>query len=240
MNIEPIRELYIGFFISDPAGNNAFSFEKRKRKQIYVPPLVEAAPAQLALGENIVFSEIEDGIEKNFAGLKQYIYFTHQGKDIFIFDNHNHAFFFWMAAYLQGKLSPGQKLIHVDQHKDTREPDGLFPFSLQGGYDLKDIFNYTNFYLNVGNFIPPALKLGLFSEVEMIDSSTAFENPVPDNFVLDLDMDIFSDEMDYINFNLKIEKIKKYIEKTSFITIATSPFFINQQKAIRIIQQIFA
>ncbi|RLD13896.1 hypothetical protein DRI50_06320 [candidate division KSB1 bacterium] len=234
-NIGTLKKLYSGFEITAPLGNNAFSFDSRENKKIYVPALITAKISAVQTGSRVAFSEIEGGQEKNRCGLKNFIHYSVGQKNIFIFDNHNHAFFFWLAGYLAGEIIPGGKLIHIDQHSDMRKPQARLPFRLKDKFSLQDVFDYTNFVLNVGNFIQPALDLNLFSGVEIIDSSYAFGNPVPSGFVLDIDMDIFSEDMDYIDFNLKLGKIRKYIEKAGFITIATSPFFMEQQKAIDII-----
>ena len=239
MNVKYLQSFYSGFEITEPVGNNAFSFDHRKNKAIFVAPLISAAPADVKPGDKIVFSEMEDGSEKNRTGLKNFVYFPYQGKDIFIFDNHNHAFFFWLAGFLQNKIQPGLPLVHIDQHTDMREPAKYPNFSLNKNVTLKQAFDYTNQILNVGNFIKPALKLGLFTKVQIIDSSTAFEQNIPERFVLDIDLDIFSDDMRYIPEEEKREKIRKYIQKADFITIATSPFFINQNKAIKILRTLF-
>ena len=239
-NIDSLKRLYHGFEISAALGNNAFSYDNRKNKKIYVPPLISGSPQQLQKGRQVVFSEIEEGIEKNRCGLLNFIHYGYENKTIFIFDNHNHAFFFWLAGYLAQEISPGGKLVHIDQHSDMRQPQTYFPFTLEQVFSLQDVFDYTNKTLNVGNFIKPALILGLFAEVEIIDSSVSFENLIPDDFVLDIDLDIFSEEMDYIDFDLKVKKIKDYICKAKFITMASSPYFMDQDKAIRIAGELFS
>ena len=202
--------------------------------------MVKGNLSDVEIGQKIVFSEIEDGIEKNRNGLENFIYFPFQDKDIFIFDNHNHAFFFWLAGYLQGKIKQGLPLVHIDQHSDMRNPQTEPPFSLSTNLDLNQVFDYTNQILNVGNFIQPALELGLFSEVQIIDSTTSFDNPVPSNFVLDIDLDVFSEEMAYIDKDLKLQKIRTYIQAADFITIATSPYFIEQEQAIAVLFELFS
>jgi hypothetical protein len=39
--------------------------------------------------------------------------------------------------------------------------------------------------------------------------------------------------------SLKIAKIQSYITSASFITMATSPYFIEQERAVKFIHQIF-
>ncbi len=240
MNIKLLKYLYCGFEIAESVGNNTFSYRQRQNKSLWVPPLIAGTLEDVAPGDKIAFSEIEDGIEKNRRGLKNFIYFPYQGKDVFVFDNHNHAFFFWLAGYLQGKIKPGLPLVHIDQHSDMREPAEYPNFLLNKKINLQEGFNYTNQILNVGNFIKPALELGLFSEVQIIDSTTSFKWDVPIRYILDIDLDIFSDDMAYLDDELKINKIKNYIQKADYITIATSPFFINQSQALKKLQTLFS
>ena len=105
--------------------------------------------------------------------------------------------------------------------------------------DLADIFEYTNKSLNVGNFIQPALKKGVFSEVIIIDSSYGFDKHIEGEYVLDIDLDIFSTDMDYIPYDFRVDKIKKLISSAKVITIATSPYFIEQDKAINVLKELF-
>jgi hypothetical protein len=234
-----IYDFYNGFFIDQPVGNNIFSFADRKNKRIYVPPLLTGQLSDLAIGDEIVFSEIEDGIEKNKKGLKHFIHWITNKKEIFIFDNHNHAFFFWMYSWMQSKIDLGTILVHVDQHTDLRKPTLRFAGKLKPELSLNEIFHYTNYELNVGNFIQPALDLGLISSIEMINSSASFDNLIPEKFILDIDLDIFAPELDFMDNVIKRMKIRSYIKEASFITIATSPFFIDQKFAIQLIDDLF-
>lgn len=49
-----------------------------------------------------------------------------------------------------------------------------------------------------------------------------------ENSVLNLDIDIFAPELDYINPEKKIRIIRNLLKKCQLVTIATSPFFIDQ------------
>ncbi|SHH32288.1 peptide arginase family protein [Tepidibacter thalassicus] len=228
-------DYYKGFFIDKPVGNNVFSYDKRKQKNIYVPPLKEGNIEDVKVGKNIVFSEVEDGIEINALGLEYFIKYSFGEKDIYIFDNHNHAFYFWIKSLKRGKFKRGIKLVHIDQHKDMREPDDY----IKDIDDLENVFKYTNFNLNVGNFIRPALELGVFSDVIILDNLSSFSLDIDEEFVLDIDLDIFSEDMNYIDYDLKIDKIKELIDKSNVVTIATSPFFIEQNYAINVLNEIF-
>lgn len=233
-HIAALSEYFRGFYIETAAGNNAFSFEDRKNKKIFVPEIIEGDVSDLKVGKEIAFSEIIRGKEINCSGLRQFVYRHRGGKRIFIFDNHNHAFFFWAYAIKQGWLRMGGNLVHVDQHKDTRDPD-QFCDTL----DLNTAFYYAQNEINVGNFISPALRLNIFAEIIQVLNPLDFEKDIPAPFTLDIDLDIFSSEMDYIPKELKIQKIRSYMEKTDLITIATSPFFMDQNEAIKILAELF-
>jgi len=66
------------------------------------------------------------------------------------------VFYFWYLARERGIISDRALLYHVDEHADMRDPQEylLKPDS----QDLQKVFEYTNFFLNVGNFIIPAMK----------------------------------------------------------------------------------
>ncbi|MBF0483545.1 MAG: UPF0489 family protein [Candidatus Omnitrophica bacterium] len=234
-----LNEFYKGFWIEEPFGNNAFSYDQRINKKIFVPDFINGSLKDVKLGEQAVFSEIADGKEKNCAGLKHFVHWRLGRKDIFIFDNHNHAFFIWLWGQANGKIDGIDPLVHIDQHLDTRDPEIIFDQNLDQ-IDLQAAWNYTNKVLNVGNFVKPAIDLGLFSDVIMVNKKESFSEPVwPGRCLLDLDLDIFAPDMDYIPENTKIRVIKRYIEDSDFITVATSPYFIDQNLALEKLRVIF-
>jgi hypothetical protein len=48
------------------------------------------------------------------------------------------------------------------------------------------------------------------------------------NSILNLDLDIFAPELDHIPSEKKIKVIKNLLKRVKYVTIATSPFFIEQ------------
>ena len=228
-------ERYKGFYIEEPYGNNIFSYEERENKKIFVPRLIEGDLEDVLVGEHIVFNEIDEDNEIKAKGLENLVVYKLNDKIIYIFDNHNHAFYFWMKSLQENHFNKGCKLVHVDQHKDMREPSNYDVNVL----DLDDVFRYTNRVLNVGNFIQPALKKEIFSEAIIIDSSYGFDKTIEGEYVLDIDLDIFSKDMDYIPYDFRLEKIKDLIKNAKVITIATSPYFIDQDYAIKVLKELF-
>jgi hypothetical protein len=258
------------FYLQEQLGNNAFDYEARSQfhpnPEIRVAPLIESDNLDdLKPGQEISFEIVEDGKTKSFAGLKNFLLFRPaytiqptnlSGKplilpDIYIFDNHNHAFYFWHFEKHLKRLHNQITLIHVDQHKDSRIPvQFLQPQEIS---DLDQVFRYTNHILNVGNFIPAAFKTGLLKEMLLVDSSDSLENFFSQNpsfdpsknsrlpsFILDIDLDFFAPELDYIGNQAKLDLIRRLLPHAAVVTIASSPFFIDQNLAIEWCRKIFA
>jgi hypothetical protein len=47
------------------------------------------------VGSDIVFEEIEDGKLKSCVGLENFVQLS---EDMVVFDNHNHALYYWIDA----------------------------------------------------------------------------------------------------------------------------------------------
>ncbi len=249
MDISALSEFYRGFYIDTPRSNNAFSYSQRSIKRIYVPPLIKGSLEDVKVGDEIVFCDIIDAphvaaasghpAESQAKGLKHFVHMERPGQNIFIFDNHNHAFSFWAAGVFQGVIPEGTDLVHVDQHKDTRMPEHYFHMRVGAASgrpgvadDINQACRYANDVLNVGNFIPPALEAGWFKDVVQVGSAEAFSVDIRGPFVLDIDLDIFAPVMDYIPDEVKLSRLREWVAQASFITMATSPFFIDQNRAL--------
>ncbi|MGP1411004.1 MAG: hypothetical protein ACTTKD_04145 [Peptoanaerobacter stomatis] len=328
--------IYKGFYINEMLGNNSFSYNMRKNKSIYVPPLIEVYANknnllnELKLSDKVAFSEIDENKEEmNVFGLKNFLHIGRNGKHIYIFDNHNHCFYFVAytifeklkkmldeenyiefinsyinknekITYLTEKIAQynlKNMMIHFDQHKDMRVPkyslqeflnvfllneyDCLEKYrldiernfknisnfveniSLNENYDISknddtlfkniidDIFSYydkitflyTNYHLNVGNFIVPLINGGFIEDITIVDSLYSIDNISKElynynSIVLDIDLDFFSKDMDYIDDELKIDAIAKCYERADVVTICTSPYFIEFERAEKYLYKI--
>ncbi len=221
------------FWIEGPIGNNALSFEQRgPEPKLWVPAVVEGSLEDVKPGEGIVFEDFDEYDKlQSCAGLANLVKTTLGGVPAVIVDNHNHVFYFWFEALERGLLKPGATLIHIDQHRDMRTPERLYE-----GTSLEDVFDYTNFHLNVGNYIVPAQKAGLVGETQFVTSEEALKDlsfAGRGNKILNIDLDYFAPELDYIDFEVARRFIAAHLPSTSLITVATSPFFISQELAIQ-------
>jgi len=93
---------------------------------------------------------------------------------------------------------------------------------------------------NVGNFITHALESRLIDECIQVRTETALHSIPPldfqnYNYILDIDVDFWEGKNDIDN-DIKI--IKNLIKNVALVTIATSPYFIDQNTAIEIIKKI--
>jgi len=78
----------------------------------------------------------------------------------------------------------------------------------------------------------------MFGEVCQVDSQQAFDRVFEPADVLDLDLDIFSPDMNYIARDQKRAFIQKALAQARLVTIATSPYFYGQKEAIRVLGEL--
>jgi hypothetical protein len=219
------------FNLTGQKGNNAFAWDERgKNPQLFVPARIRGEFSDVQVGGEVVFTDLDEhGNLQKCLGLKNFIETNWQGIPVVIVDNHNHAFYFWYEALERGLIKPGATLVHVDQHKDMREAPEAYIHT-----NLDTAFRYTNEVVNVGNYIRPAMDEGLIAEVQLVTGEVALEDLSfvdHGNKILNIDLDYFAPEIG-IDFGKAKAFIAAHLEKASFVTIATSPFFIDQELAI--------
>lgn len=235
-------------YLSEPCGNNIFAWEQRKKTYgrsptLTIPSLIEGGISDVQISNNIVFEEIENGILKSCVGLKYFIHIPSSSEKppITIFDNHNHALYFWIDAVRRWILEPGFELIHIDEHSDLWEN----PNTLNLEKALRDeqyTWDFANLSCNVGNYIVPAMQSRLVGNMIRIENESQMNehmNHAPwKSSLLNLDLDIFAPELDFIPEDKKIKIIRNLLKQVDYVTIATSPFFIDQWRAIEKIHKI--
>ena len=230
--------------LTEKAWNNAFAWEKRTEKYNHSPTLsipmcITGDISHVQVGNEIAFEEVEDGILKSCTGLRNFVQLS---ENTIIFDNHNHALYFWIDALRKWIITPGFELIHIDEHSDLWEND--CELDLEKAKQNPDYaWDFTNLSCNVGNYILPAIDAGLINNVLRIENEYQIDTYIDysplENSVLNLDLDIFNPELDHIPEKKKIQIIRNLIPKVKYVTIATSPYFIDQWKSIQMLQKIF-
>lgn len=238
------------FYISKPVWNNSFSYEKRSIKKIYVPSLKKIDSideVELQSNKNkLAFSDYSNSKNLKLCfGLKNFYEIIWNWKKIYIFDNHNHAFYFWYLARKNWIIGDDNILYHIDEHADTR--DNNKNINNIDSKDLKKVFKFTNEELNVGDYIIPALKEWIIRKVIQIRNSSNLQDYLKtiDKYhnnqkILNLDLDFFQPDLDFIDYDLKKQVILDIAKKVDVITIASSPFFIDQKLALKVLKDIFS
>lgn len=229
---------YGGFRLEKEVGNNVFAYQQRKPDaKLWIPSFREESPDKVALGNKPAFAELNSsGKAQTFMGLQFFLFFTFNSVPIYIVDNHNHALVCWYYERLQQHFSKGILLVHLDQHSDMGEN----PFSLETE-SWEEICDFANIRSHVGNFIVPALKTGLLSGVQHLRTeSSLLEASIPKvPYLCDIDLDFRAEEMGILNHQSTLTQTKKLIQSAKAVTIATSPYFLNQFRAIKLIHQLF-
>ncbi|MFA7717979.1 MAG: UPF0489 family protein [Candidatus Absconditabacterales bacterium] len=223
-----------GTFIHEPLGNNDFSYPERlalsSRGKIYVPDLIQGTLDDLEIGSEIAFEEVVDGKLITCKGLKHFLQIDYQGTPIFIVDNHNHALSF--------RGNEQNTLIHIDQHSDIKPNSAEFRVH---SAELKKIEDFVNKETNVGNFITAATNSGIINKVIQIRTDYTLKTMNHElgtmNYILDIDSD-FRQDKEITPEDIQI--IRRLISQAKLVTIATSPYFMDQKKAIEIIEKLLS
>lgn len=223
--------------------NNAFAWEKRtqmwgKTPSLYIPKVINGIIDDVKIWNEVVFEEVENDILRSCIGLENFVKISDK---IVVFDNHNHALYFWMEAIRNGIIEKWFELIHIDEHSDLWDNTHHFDYE-QSLKSPEYTWNFVNIFCNVGNYILPAIESGVIWNMIRIENEyqiDAFiDYKTESNSVLNLDLDIFAPELDHIPENKKIQIIKNLLRQVKYVTIATSPFFIDQWKAIEMLNKI--
>jgi len=235
------------FYINKPVGNNEFSYKKRinlwSKWKIYVTNIKKWNLNDLGVGNKIVFQEVVKNKLVSCVWLRNFLWIKKWGKNVFIVDNHNYALYFRYRALKEWIVKKWIKLIHIDQHSDMKENKNKLNWN--------NIWKFVNEKTNVGNFIYPAIKSWLINEIIQVRTEVKLNEIwlIPNlpagrqgskflipNFILDIDMDFRVGKNDV---EKDFEIVRKLIKKAKIITIATSPYFMDQNLAINLIKKLF-
>lgn len=244
--MKTIEQLYSGFYLNKESTNSQISSCKNPLR---VAPIKKANSYEnLEIDhEHFAFAEKDKTWEiEYFHGLKNFLRIEKTGfPPIFIFDNHNHAVVFRYNIVYNNKIKNAE-LIHIDQHSDCWENKNHLELNWEEN-ELEKVFKFANEECNVWNFIPPSVRSWIFTNQFQIRSTTALQNlKISRNqkFILDIDLDfcldwIGKDETNHASIKLLKNKFEEIWKNALWITIATSPYFLDQRKAIDIVKVLF-
>lgn len=240
------------------------------KSEIVIPCVQEIESIdEIKLGSDTVFEEIDHQGNVRSCTWLAHIYkllfpteATNSTTPLYIFDNHNHALYFRSRFATTIRKWEGIKLLHIDQHSDLKAPPsymGEQPAQVeQDGFinteyihpqettdDAQQRREYANYTCNVGNFIMPYLKAFPFTSFQRIKAEQELLNYnlalwMDDKLLLDIDLDFRAPEMSIGQYEETIEKTRELIAEASLVTIATSPYFLDQSKALEILQDLLS
>lgn len=211
--------------ITENIWNNQFCFNQVENPKVWIADMIEWSTDDLTIWENTVFREMKNWKVIEYKWLKNFIHIKSNNQSIYIFDNHNHALKYRIDEYRLWNIPFWFDLIHIDQHTDMN------PSEFELNFDNPNLDVY-----NVWNFIQPAIKSGLINKVEQINTEYKLLHFQTDenNLILDIDLDFRAPEMSIEKYLETIEKTKELISKSRVVTIATSPYFLDQILAINV------
>lgn len=225
------------YIFRENLGNNALSYAEReqfwtlhgKKPELVIPKRIVGDISDVKISKNIAFEEYADGKIISCVGLENFVEIRRDDMPpIIVFDNHNHALYFWCEAIQRGIIDPGFELLHIDEHSDLWDNE----YEISDFSNLDEIWHFTNFSCNVGNYIVPAQKAGIVGKMIRIENEFQIDENMDfipsENSVLNLDLDIFSPEMAHIPPLKTINLIKNLLKRVKYVTICTSPYFIEQ------------
>lgn len=232
-------------YITQPAWNNAFSYDQRialwSEGKLYIPSLIQGTVAELQQGSDICFEEVIENKLVSCTGLKHFLQTTFHDTPVYIVDNHNHALSF-RYEYSTTLNSPQSKtstlnLLHIDQHSDIKPNENIFS---EGDMEI-----FVNEKTNVGNFITAAINSWIIKDVIQIRTDYALQNSQlstaegfnSQSFILDIDIDFRQDKELTDN---DINALRSLMQEADLVTIATSPYFIDQARAIDLIKKLLS
>jgi hypothetical protein len=233
--------------LSENVGNNAFGRHFEGENFLDVPVRVHGSFDDVKIGGRTAFREFgSDGKVVEYAGLAAFISTEWNGIPLTIFDNHNFALAFWCEALASGVFSKGATLAHVDMHSDLWPNGNDLDLARVG--DAEYVENFVNLRTSVGNYIEPAMRSGMFDRFVRIEGEgdlkrelEVIRSRAPSlGLILNLDLDFFAPDLDDVPFELKKRVILEFARRAKYITVATSPCFIDQKRAIEALGKIFS
>jgi hypothetical protein len=155
-------------------------------------------------------------------------------KPIYLFDNHNKMVFAMHEYHQQYGVFD---VVHIDAHRDDALYPGMKPDRLESEM-LGEFVESTR----ISDFFDAVSETGIVDTIHRVCDSEAFgdyKNPQKP-FILSLDIDIFGPEGDFVELEEKIRVIAQAWSGAEAVCIATSPGFIDQDFAGKIIQILFS
>lgn len=244
-------------WLTEAGGNNAFAYHERQQQNAEVAPRLRCPSCrhissvdEIKKWTRPTFAEVDTSWNVVTYTWLHHIYqfaLPHKTQKIpvYVFDNHNYAMYYWIKHILTTTQKP-VPVIHLDQHSDLGKTASPYPsYTTQQArtpeYDHQ-LATYVTTHCNVGNFIHPALEAWYISSCIWIKNQYMVEElstqQAEKSYILDIDLDFWAPAMG-TSFDATLPIVRTLMHHASCITIATSPYFLDQDFAIWLIQKLF-
>ncbi len=233
------------FILKSNHWNNALSFDARIEKfwdaKITIPSLKKISSTQeIQLWHEIVLEEINDSWKIFQSIWLQNIYELDHDIPIYIFDNHNHALYFWINHISSLNITSQITLLHIDQHSDMNVPWNVISKNVIT--DPTELRKYVNLECQISNFIVPFTQLFPSTNIQRIKSESELLSYTLEKngfTIIDIDLDFWAPEMSSEYKTTTINLVKNLVNKADIVTIASSPLFLEQEYALELLNIIF-
>lgn len=178
----------------------------------YITTIKEWTIDDVKLWSHIVFEEIDEKWVLHQCTWLEYI--VKIKPNITVVDNHDRVLEFRPKWF---------NVIHIDQHTDMRP--------------------VLDEWVNVGNFLRHALDIWFINSSKQINTEYSILNFDYSNFdlskyILDIDLDFWHPGMSIEKYQKTIDITKDLMKKSRVVTIATSPYFLDQTLALKILKDL--
>lgn len=152
-------------------------------------------------------------------------------KIVYLVDNHNEILY----PLVEIKEATGNvyNIVHIDAHTDDAE----FQRTKKTDLNLKNIKEYIA-ETRISDFFDAVSEANVIGQIFRVCHSDSFEFFLPpeEPYILSLDIDIFGPEGDFTDLESKVRVIAQAWGRAEAVVIATSPGFIEQGFAQKIIE----
>lgn len=132
---------------------------------------------------------------------------------------------------------------------DKLKATETWSLKLDSWSSLDDVSVYTNEVLDIASFIKPAKEIGLISEYEIVLTEYSLLHraeadsliyQITNSLIIDIDLDFRAPEMSIQEYDQTIKKVRQLIALPDVwcITVATSPTYIDQQRALEVLHDL--
>ena len=197
------------------------------------------------LVENFDFTESKDSVFSDdygsYKGLQKLQVSMNSGKPVYLVDNHNEMVYPLLEITSQAGNDIPFDVVHIDAHPDDAKFQGKKPTNLSLG-EVGEFIKKTrisDFFDAISDVSLRGTKQSqkLVGTIFRVCHSDNFEFFLPPEkpYILSLDIDIFGPEGDFVDLKDKVRAIALAWSGAEAVCIATSPGFIDQEYAKKII-----